>query len=226
MLRGMTSSDPATDRSPASDRSADDARWADAASLLSDQATRSAQRRLRRSSRVRLLVVVGLLVGLGALGAAVGLLVTGDRNGSSPADVPTWQVVVGLALMAVGTLVAGVAVVRQICGLRRRRGWRSPLLVLTPQQRKGLLAQVRGKAPVHPDRVALAREVAHGLLQQRAGLGIHLGLTVMWTGQAVFQPSWWRVFAASAFAVLYALTGVLLERDARRVREFLAAHPE
>lgn len=202
-----------------------DAWWAHAEALLSGTPDAVAERRLRRTRRRRLTVVVALLVVFGALAAAVGLLVAVGRNGSDPPDVPTWQAGIGFALTAAGTLVTLVAVVRQVHGLRRRRAWRSPLLVLNPAQRKDLLGQVRGRAPVDPGRVGLSRELAHHLLHQRAIAWINAGLVLSWVGQAVAQPAWWRVLTASSFAVLSVGSGVLIARDARRAREFLAAIP-
>ncbi|MDP9429893.1 MAG: hypothetical protein M3Q47_13915 [Actinomycetota bacterium] len=219
----MTSHDPAADRIPASAGSADDVRWAEADALLAGTPSEAGQRWLRRTRRVRLLVVTGLVVALGALAAVVGVLVVDGE--ADPPDVPTWQVVTGFVVMTAGLLGAFVALIRQRRGLRRLHAWRSPLLVLTARQRKELLAQVRGKAPVDPARVGLARLLAEGLLQGQAALGLNLGLMVMWAGQAVAQPSWWRVGVATAFMLLCAASAPFLRRDARRAQAFLDTHP-
>jgi MFS family permease len=205
-----------------SPRPDDDARWADADSLLGTAPAESARRRARRSLWRQLLLVVGVSAVGGAL---VGGVVVVLASGSEPAEVPTWLSLVGFAVAAGGLGVAGVAVVRQWRAVRRRGAWRSPLFALTPRQRKQLLAQVRGTAPVDPARIPLAREVAAGLLEQRHVVPLITGLLVMWLGLLVASPAWWRVPAAVVLAGTAAFAVPAVRRDERRARAFLAAHP-
>jgi hypothetical protein len=202
-----------------SPRPDDDARWADADSLLGTAPAESARRRSRRSLWRQLLLVVGVSAVGGAL---VGGVVVVLASGSEPAEVPTWLSLVGFAVAAGGL---GVAVVRQWRAVRRRGAWRSPLFALTPRQRKQLLAQVRGTAPVDPARIPLAREVAAGLLEQRHVVPLITGLLVMWLGLLVASPAWWRVPAAVVLAGTAAFAVPAVRRDERRARAFLAAHP-
>jgi fatty acid desaturase len=192
-----------------SPRPDDDARWADADSLLGTAPAESARRRSRRSLWRQLLLVVGVSAVGGALVGGV-------------VEVPTWLSLVGFAVAAGGL---GVAVVRQWRAVRRRGAWRSPLFALTPRQRKQLLAQVRGTAPVDPARIPLAREVAAGLLEQRHVVPLITGLLVMWLGLLVASPAWWRVPAAVVLAGTAAFAVPAVRRDERRARAFLAAHP-
>ncbi|MGY1661393.1 hypothetical protein ACI78Q_09265 [Geodermatophilus sp. SYSU D00705] len=200
---------------------ADDARWSEAEALLGPAPARSARRRARRSMWRQLLVVAGLS---GVVGAVIGVVVV-LASGSEPAEVPAWLAVLGFALATGGLVVAGVAVVRQWRAARRRGAWRSPLWALTPRQRKELLAQVRGTAPVDPARLPLARELAEGLLQQRHVVPLTTGLLAMWLGLLIASPAWWRVPAAVVLAGTAAFAVPAIRRDERRARAFLTAHP-
>jgi protein-S-isoprenylcysteine O-methyltransferase Ste14 len=200
----------------------DDARWTDAESLLGAAPAESVRRRVRRSRWSQLLLVVGIS---GVVGAVVGVVVVLLASGSEPADVPVWLAVVGFAVATGGLVLAGVAVVRQWRAVRRRGAWRSPLWALTPRQRKQLLAQVRGTAPVDQARLPLARELAAGLLEQRHIVPLTTGLLALWVGLLVASPAWWRVPAAVVLAVCAAFAVPAIRRDERRARAFLAAHP-
>jgi hypothetical protein len=200
-----------------------DARWAEAQALLSGALDAAAEQRLRRTSRRRVLAVLAATLGAGVLVWLVVLPAADGGEGSSP-GVPLWQVVTGFALATVGLVVASVTVVRQVRAVRHRRVRNGPLFVLTVAQRRELLAQVRGRAPVDPARVGLARRTAEDLLHQQHTIGTNVGLSLLWTGLAVALPSWWRVTAAVAYLLLTVVAGGLAQRDARRARAFLVAH--
>src|SRR5688500_18921981 len=109
---------------------------------------------------------------------------------------------------------------------RRRSAWRSPLFVLTDKQRKELVRAVRGQATVAPDRLPLARHLASAMLHQRVLAMLYLGLTLLWTGQLIAAPSWWRAVLAGSTVVLFALGVPLVLRQERQARRFLEQHPD
>ncbi len=52
------------------------------------------------------------------------------------------------------------------------------------------------------------------------------GLAVLWIGQAVAVPSWWRLGVAVGFVLLVAVGSCLVQRDLRAARASLVAHPD
>lgn len=120
----------------------DEARWAQAQSLLDRVPDESAEQRTRRVRRLRWLLVVALLVGTTALALVIAFVVI-DRDAlGTDEDVSTSRAVIGVVVGAVGVVIGAVGLVVQIRAMRRVRGWRSPLYVLTRRQRKQLLAQM------------------------------------------------------------------------------------
>ena len=143
-------------------------------------------------------------------------------------DVPgrrPWQPALGtvfLALGVVAALVGGVVSLRSGAG---SRNWFSPSLVLSHAQRRSLGEQIRGRRPVEPARLPLLIELARYYLDQRATVGICLGLALSQVGSVVGRPSPYQ-FWSSAPLLVFSTAGVAY--SLRRVhwgRRFLAAHP-
>ena len=202
----------------------DDERWADAQSLLDRAPTPGAEQRLRRHRTVAWSLVAGGLVVAAAVGLLIGVLVSDD--GSSGPDVPAWRDVASLVVVVVGMVVEIVGVVVAVRAGLFRNVWRQPALVLTRAQRRSLLRQVRGKDPVDPARLPLARGLATQLALQTAMVGVYVGLVVMQIGQAIGSPSTARLAFATGLVVLYVVVLVLLRRQARQAQRFLDQHPE
>ena len=204
----------------------DEDRWAEARSLLDRQPTGPAELRLRsgRRRRVSAVLAVGLLVGVPI--GVVSYRFSDDSPSAPAADVPTWQVVVGLALAGIGLVIMLLALVAQFRANRRNAVWRSPLYVLTDEQRKELVAAVRGRATPGPDRLPLARHLASTMLGQRVLLVLYLGLTLHWTGQLIASPSWWRAALSALVVGLLAVGVPLVLRQERQARRYLDQHPE
>ncbi|SOE02333.1 hypothetical protein [Blastococcus haudaquaticus] len=203
----------------------DENRWSEAQSLLDRKPTEPAERRLRRSRRRRLLTALGASL---FLGAPIGILAyrfADDAASSSPVDVPTGQVVAGVVLALAGLVLAGVGFVAQLRANRRMSAWNSPLYVLTKEQRKELLAVVRGRVTVGSDRLPLARHLASNTLQQRATLPLMLGVTAFWLGQAVALSSWWYATMAGVFVLLIGGSVPFVLRQERQARRFLEQYP-
>lgn len=202
----------------------DEARWADAESLLDDAPTESAQLRLRRRERYEMLIVIGAVV-LG-LAVFIGLgVVFHGSFGEQPAHVPVWQEVTGLVLMGIGLVVLIAALVVTTRSSRRVPAWRSPLMVLTRAQRKDLLDQVRGRTPLDPRRIRLARLLALRQVVQGKALLTSLGLGIGFLGQWVLEPTGYRAALAVFLLLLLAVFGPLRTGRSRVARRFLAEHP-
>jgi hypothetical protein len=140
--------------------------------------------------------------------------------------VPTWQTVVGLVVACVGVVFQCYGVVTLLRRNRRLRAWRSPTAVLTSAQRKELASQVRGKVPVEPDRVPLARDLARRLIAQNILVVTNVGLVIAWVGQWILRPSTWRLVIGIGYALLLGVGWVSGRRDVRRARRFLEVHPD
>jgi hypothetical protein len=148
------------------------------------------------------------------------------RNGfSEHVEVPTWRAVVGFSISGLGLLLMVVALGVQFRTMRPLSAWRGPLNVLTREQRKELLRQVRGLAPIEPERIPLGRHLAELLLLQRYAVLPQVGLMVNFVGLWIADPSSWRLGFTGFFAVLLAACGFLFRREGARMRRFLDQHP-
>jgi hypothetical protein len=204
----------------------DEDRWAEAQSILDRTPTESAAWRLRRAQRNRWLLVVGLAVGVTAVAVAVAFLLLDGSTPDRAREVSTARAVVGFSLSGLGLVLMVVGLVLQIRAGRRVRGYSSPVHVLTRRQQKELLAQVRGRAPVQPERIGLARHLAGVLQAQQLGLMPPAGLLVNFVGLWIASPSTWRLVTIGIFAPVLLVGAVLLRRESRRLRRFLATHPD
>jgi hypothetical protein len=201
----------------------DDERWARADSILAKNPTPSAEQQMRRMRRSLWLVVVALtLLGL-SLGLLVGLL---GHHRPNPHDVPTWQGVLGIVIEAGAFLLvlAGLVAQRRANGGRVR--WNLPTAVLRRAQIRELLAQIRGRAPLDPRRLGLARDLASRLVNQRGTIVLVVGIVLLNVGQTVAFPTWWRITLTGGFLVLFGVGVGFQVRDARLAKEFLDRHPE
>lgn len=201
----------------------DDNRWSEASALLERIPDEAAERRLRRWRVKRLLLMaVGLVTGVAAAGFVFVLV---DGGSSSATGAPAWQVGAGYTLSTVAFALSFVAIRFQWRANTRARAWRSPVAVLTREQRKELLQGVRGTATVEPARVPLARHLAENLGNLRYAYLGQACLLAGWTGLAIADPVPWRLVFVGVLAVPTAIGWPLMERDRRRAGRFLDAHP-
>lgn len=205
--------------------SAGAARWAEAQSVLDRAPTESAEQRLRRWRQLRLLVIVAVVLVSVAVAVVVFVVVRG-RPSHTRADLPTWQMVLGVIIAAAGLIFQCYGVVVLLRRNRRLRAWRSPMAVLTSAQRKEVRDQVRGKAPIDPDRVPLARDLAERLIAQSIVVVTNAGLAIAFVGQWVLSPSYWRLGMTIAYGLLLGISWPFVQRDVHRARRFLAEHPD
>jgi MFS family permease len=202
----------------------DEDRWAQAQSLLERRPTEAAEQRLTRWRRNRLLFLSGFTVAGLALGLVVVLLVGGDVGGDD-VDPPSWQLVTGLVISGAGCVLALTALVAVLKANRRLRVWGNPLAPLTRRQRKQLVAQVRGRSAAEPDRLPLARHMAELLVHQQLVWVTQLSMLVLWAGNWIADPTWWRLAPVVGFGALALTGGYFVRRDVTRARRFLETHP-
>ena len=165
-------------------------------------------------------LLLALLAATSAVSVLLPLLVIDRGSPHGQEDVPTWRAVVGFSVSRLGLLVMVVGLVLHVRGIRRTRAWSSPMHLLTRRQHKDLLHQVRGRAPVVPSRVPLARHLAELLLVLRLTIVSQAGLLVNVAGLSIADPEGWRLAAVAL------VTDVLVGRDTRRARRFLGTHPD
>ena len=185
----------------------DESRWAEALSLVERRSSAPAERRPRRGRALALALALGCVAVLAAwfLGDGVGGVL---------------QLLGGLPMIA-----SGVTLVR---GAERVWPWRRPLDVLTIRQRRELVHQLRGRAPLVPGRVALVRALAETLVdrhQQRGLLMLALGSTLTFVGGTVREPEAWRPLVSGLVAAFLLVALVVSHRDVARARRFLEQHP-
>ena len=205
----------------------DEARWSEAQSILDRTPTESAARRLRRSQRTTWLLVASVVVSGLALGAVVVVVLLAGGHSPSPGDdVPTAQAATGFGVSAVGLLVMVFGLWWHSRGARGARAYGSPLRVLTRHQRKELLAQVRGRTPVEPERGPLARHVAGLMKVQWLVIIPQTGLLLNFTGLWIAAPATWRMALVGTSASIVLVAAVVLGRNSRRAQRFLDQHPQ
>jgi hypothetical protein len=202
----------------------DDDRWVRAQSVLVRVPTESTQRLLRGAGRRRLLLVVSIGLAVPALALFTVLVLRPDSFGEH-VHVPTWRAAVGFSVAGLGLVLMVVTTVVQFRAMRPLNAWRGPMNVLTRAQRKELLRQVRGRAPVPPGRVPLARHLAELLLLQRFAVLPQVGLMVSFLGQWIADPTDFRLWFTAFFALALVVFGFLFRRESVRMRRFLATKP-
>jgi MFS family permease len=206
------------------DQTDDEKRWAQAESILRDAPTLDAEQAIRRRRRAAWVLVAALIV----LGLAIGLfaaLLLG-RHHRAVHEVAAGQEITGLVVIVLGLAVELAGLVLQVRAGNWGARWRAPTSVLTRAQKRALLKQVRGRIPLDPRRLALARDLATRLTRQRGSLVIMIGVMVLNLGQVIQRPAVWHVVLTGALVVLFAVAFIVQGRLDRQARRFLEAHPE
>ena len=203
----------------------DEARWTQAESILVRQPTEEARRRLKRR-RTQLWLFVAAITAL-ALGVGALLVVVLSGSGAlDAAEPPTWATVVGFVVSSVGIVVDVVGLVILVRRGRWGQAWRAPTAVLSRQQRRHVMDQIRGRQPRRIHRLPLARDLAERLADQRGTAVLIAGIVLINVGNTLLTPSVFRLWLTAAVLVIYAIGGVFLLRQVRLARRFLDAHPE
>jgi hypothetical protein len=205
----------------------DEQRWLAAQRLLGGSIDPGLRRRQRRQRSTVFALALGLILLSLAVGVAVGVgtiaLLGGRRHGVEPI-VPTWREVVAGALALCGAGASGVGLVKFLRANGGRTRWNSPQAMLSRQQRRDLLRQVRGQMPADPAHLPLAVHTAQLLARQGPVLLLALGLVLLQAAGAVDNGEPWRVGLAAVVAVAMTAGAGLVERDVRRARRFLDQH--
>lgn len=210
------------------DPGASEGRWREAQRLLDGAIDDGARQRLHRQKVIRLMIILSMV----AFGAWVVVwAVIGHRSGhhpQPPVDVPVWAEVVSWSLRVIGLVVVVVGGI----GLKRSRqlgfAWRAPTQVLNRAERKQLLQQVRGRRPVVPAQLPLARDLAVRATRLSHQLVWALGIVIMMAAEP-FDGSGSRslsIVVVSLVAVSYGAAAVLTRRDIARARLFLSQHAD
>jgi hypothetical protein len=195
--------------------------WAEAQALLDRVPPEAPHREAARRRYDRRAVRFG--IGVLATAVAVGLVVLAVDPPPDNGNPPTWRVFMGLSVGGLGLALLGVRLARPYGS----RLWLAePLRPLTRRQRAELLRYVRGRSPVPPERMALARLQAEALLEQRTRLAPQAGLAVVYLGMWTVHRSLFTTVMALAFTALVGTAGVRVVRDAARARRFLDEHPD
>lgn len=197
-------------------------RWAEAQARLDRIPALSPEEEQRQWRSLRRLSVLAMAVNSGAVGIVVVLALLG--GGATVDRPPAWWTVVGLAMFGVGAVVMVGGVVVQVRATRPLRAGNGPLTRLSGDQRKQLLAQVRGRAPVDPALLPLLRYTAELTARQGTAVVGPMGLVLLFAGQWVVDPEAWRLVGALGMGVAASAAAWFLRRDAARTRRFLAEH--
>ena len=211
---------------PAVATDTDEDRWAEAQSILDRAPTESAEQRIRRTRRLALSLNLVLVIGV-SCAAFVTALMFADSPANEPSpERPIWQRIAGLGISGLAICVLIAACVLIVRTNRRLGAWRSPMTVLTRQQRRELLVQVRGRVPAEAARVPVARYLAVLLLSRRPVLVLNAGIALMFVGQSVTFGTWYQLALAGITAVSIAALWFAFRRDEQRAQRFLDTHPD
>ncbi|MGY2081892.1 hypothetical protein [Modestobacter sp. SYSU DS0657] len=204
----------------------DDRRWAEALSVLDRAPSADTRDRLRRARLLRWSWALAVAV-LALAGGLLLAVLAGDELVPDPGPSGGWPAA-GLVVQCAGLAVMlGYGVVAWRTGLFRA-AWSQfhPTAVLSRDQRRGLRAQVRGRAEVDPARLPLAREVARQFVLQRHQLLLIVGVVVQQLGRAIGAPTRSTVIFSAVATVVLLVVAALVHREARRAERFLADHPD
>jgi hypothetical protein len=206
----------------------DDARWAEAARLAERPDTPLPPDQLRRRRRVMWTLLGVVLVACLGAGLLAYLLSDGGGGdgGGGGSDVADWREVLSLVVAGVGllTMLAG-AVSAWRAGVWRTWRTTQPESALTRAQVKELSAEVRGRAPVPPDRLGLARHLAQRLARQRALLPFWSGLVLVQAARFIDAEDLGDLLLPAVSVGCFVLLLVLLIRQSGHGRAFLRRHP-
>jgi MFS family permease len=211
-------------REPAAVTSTDDERWVEANSILGRYTTPSAAARQRRRRRTIWLIILGTALVGGVAGGVAGALVGSGGHAAHTNEPSTWQYVLGFALSGIGLVGGVVSVVSLIRAGQWGAAWRSPTTVLTRQQRKQLLREVRGQEPLDPTHLALARDLARRLVIQRRQALLWASLVLLWLGQAIVFPDLLHLILFGGVVLLWAIAIPQMLRQSNRAQRFLDRH--
>ena len=206
------------------DATEDEERWADAEELLARWRPEPVERGRARDRRDdQLFVAATVLVGAAV---ALALALLGVDPSPDPGGEPTaWRAVTGLVVACVGLLFLLASAALRVPRRRPPMAWGSPLRELTARQRRQLMRQVRGRSPVEPERVGLARQTAAELLARRGSAVIQTGFTVAFIGFWMGDRSLGRTLLTLLFLVAFTVVAVQAWRDGRSARRFLEQYP-
>ena len=211
--------DPSSASSPT-----DEGDCARARAVLDRLPPEPADRRARRLAVQRRLSALGAAVTAVAV-VIVLLSVVVDRAPVTDGP-PDWRTGVGVALQGLGLVLMLGAYAVHAAAVRHTRGWTRPLHWLSRREHRGLLRQVRGKDAVVPGQLPLARHAARLFLVQRSPMAAPSGFLLVFAGQQVATPGTVRLVLVALMAVAVGAAEVQVRRDVRRVRRFLAEHPD
>ena len=179
------------------------------------------QRGKTRAIRMRIVLVLGSLL----VGGAIGLIL-GDRGRASDgSSVAHWRTVAGPALLIAAFLLELVVIVARVKSGQFKAGWRSPSLVLSRSQRRGVLRQIRGRAAIDESMLPVSRQLAGLLRQNRSIIGLFVAVPLIFLGQALPQNAPFRWWLAIFMVVVYLVLIVLIYRDSTRAERFLTHYP-
>ncbi|NEK87195.1 hypothetical protein GCU60_15745 [Blastococcus saxobsidens] len=201
----------------------DGERWAEAQRILDGLPSQALEARIRH--RVRLSILLGTGLVLLAAGAAFALLAWLGDEPATADDDPRWRTIAGLVLTAGAFVLVIVGGVTQWRANRRLGGLRTPLMVLDRRQQKLLLDELRGVVPLDQAHVGLVRHLAERQTGQRALLLLQLGLLLMFVAQFIGSPSAWRLAMVLVFGAGFGVLALMVLRNERQARRFLAEQP-
>lgn len=179
----------------------------------------AARRRMTIAAAAAAAVVIGGVVGW--------LIAASDHDLTRRSSVPGWQSAVGWTLWGVGFVGCTVLVVHMARSgwYRRQRERVRPFTVLTPNQQKLVVKQLRGRIPVVVAHLPLVRLMAENVVNGVPTLRL-FGAIVVFLGGSAFRSG--SVFQWSLFLALtaVAVVGALSHRPLlRRSRAVLANPP-
>lgn len=201
----------------------DEERWAEAEALLARWRPEPVDRRLARERQNQRVLTAGFVLAGVALALALVLLAVDPPPHAD--DAPTWRVVTGLTVSVIGLVFLVVGAGFRVPARRAPLAWGRPLQALNRRQRRELLRQVRGRTPVVPERIPLARHVAETLLDQQSALHVQTSLLVSFIGLFIVGWSIVGTLYTVGMTAAVAAGAVQGHRDRRRLHRFLDAHP-
>lgn len=187
-----------------------------------EDAARIRRRGTRRAIVVRIVVLIGLVVG----GLAIGMFLrAGRKSDQVRPTVPVGGDGLATASLVVGAVIVVAALVWLIGSGQFASGWRSPVFALTWGQRRAVRKQVKGELDVDPDQLPVARHVATLMTHGGPQVGNAIGMLFIWLSIALTSNVRWQWAMCGFLAVGLVVVTIRTSREHVVAHRFLAAHP-
>lgn len=176
---------------------------------------------LRRRTWVLAVSVLLLSFAIGAAVAAAGM-----RLPTSAAEPPAWRANLGLAISAIGILIAGIGVVQMVRAGMFSSSHLAPVRSLSFRQRRQVGRWIRQGELVPDGSMPAAMATAQTMVRQRKAVPLWVGIALNAVGVSLQTPSPWKLTFMILSAACMAVVLLVSRHEGRQAQDWLDARPQ